>query len=61
MDISWLKDESNGNNGSELEPEDVLGEIFIQLQTAFDALNELAEVLNNGIIKANKDVDDMEN
>jgi hypothetical protein len=43
-----LRDESSENNGADLEPEDVLGEIFTQLQTAMDAVNELAGVLGNG-------------
>ena len=48
LDITWLKDDSNGASGAGLEPEDVLADVCTQLQTAMDALNELANVLNNG-------------
>jgi hypothetical protein len=48
LDITWLKDEGNGTNAADQESEDLLSEIFTQLQTAMDALNELAGVLGNG-------------
>jgi len=47
LDITWLKDESNGTNGAGVEPDEILSEIFTQLQTAMDALNELSEALSN--------------
>jgi type I restriction enzyme M protein len=48
LDITWLKDESNGISGANLDPEDLLADVFTQLQTAMDALNELATTLGNG-------------
>ena len=48
LDIVWLRDESLENNGTDLEPEDLLGEAITQLQTAMDAINELAAILGNG-------------
>lgn len=48
LDLIWLRDESLESNGTDLEPEDLLGEAMTQLQTAMDAINELAVLLGNG-------------
>jgi type I restriction enzyme M protein len=48
LDIFWLKDESLEDSGDLPEPEDLLSEALTQLETALDALNELAVVLGNG-------------
>jgi type I restriction enzyme M protein len=53
LDIGWLKDESLENPDDLPEPEDLVAEALTQLQTALDALNELANQLgangNNGV------------
>lgn len=46
MDIFWLKDESLGDAGDLPEPEDLVSEAVTQLETALDALNELALILD---------------
>ena len=49
LDIVWLKDESLENPDELPEPEDLVAEALTQLQTATDALNELAiELGSNG-------------
>ena len=48
LDIFWLKDESVDDAGNLPEPEDLLGEIMTQLETALDAVNDMAMVLANG-------------
>jgi type I restriction enzyme M protein len=45
LDIIWLKDESLENPDDLPEPEDLVAEALTQLQTAMDALNELASQL----------------
>lgn len=45
LDIVWLKDESLENPDDLPEPEDLVAEALTQLQTALDALNELANQL----------------
>ena len=45
LDIVWLKDESLENPDDLPEPEDLVAEALTQLQTALDALNELASQL----------------
>jgi len=45
LDIVWLKDESSENPDDLPEPEDLVAEALTQLQTALDALNELANQL----------------
>jgi type I restriction enzyme M protein len=42
LDIFWLKDEAAERQGDTSEPEEVLGEAVIQVQTAMDALNDIA-------------------
>ncbi len=42
LDIFWLKDESLGNADDLPEPEDLVGEAVTQLETALDALRDLA-------------------
>ncbi len=46
LDIFWLKDESLGNSDDLPEPEDIVSEAVTQLETALDALNELALILD---------------
>jgi type I restriction enzyme M protein len=45
LDIFWLKDTSLNDDAAQSEPEDLLGEIMTQLQTAVDALNEMEMLL----------------
>jgi type I restriction enzyme M protein len=45
LDIVWLKDESLENPDDLPEPEDLVAEALTQLQTATDALTELARQL----------------
>jgi type I restriction enzyme M protein len=45
LDISWLKDETLENPDDLPEPEDLVAEALTQLETALDALNELAAQL----------------
>lgn len=52
LDIFWLKDDSLDDPADLPEPEDILGEAVTQLQTAMDALNELAAILGNGVQEA---------
>jgi len=47
LDITWLKDESNGTNGAGMEPDEILNEVYTQLQMAMDALNELSGIIEN--------------
>ncbi|MBI3781319.1 MAG: SAM-dependent DNA methyltransferase [candidate division NC10 bacterium] len=42
LDIFWLKDESLGDAGDLPEPEDLVSEVVTQLETALDALRDLA-------------------
>jgi len=42
-----LKDEGSSASGAEMEPEEILSEVFAQLQTATDALNELPAILGD--------------
>ncbi len=46
LDIFWLKDESLEDADDLPEPEDLLSEAVTQLETALDALNELALILD---------------
>lgn len=46
LDIFWLKDESLGDADDLPEPEDLVSEAVTQLETALDALNELALILD---------------
>lgn len=48
LDIFWLKDESLDDADNLPEPEDLVSEAVTQLETALDALNELAAQLGNG-------------
>jgi len=47
LDISWLKDESTNHEERLPEPEELIGEAVTEVQTALDALNEIALVLTN--------------
>jgi type I restriction enzyme M protein len=47
LDIVWLKDESLENPDDLPEPEDLVAEALTQLQTAMDALNDLATQLGS--------------
>lgn len=47
LDIFWLKDENLDDSDDLPEPEDVLVDITTRLETALDALNELAVILGN--------------
>jgi type I restriction enzyme M protein len=57
LDISWLKEESRQGEEQLGEPEEVLGDAVAEVQTALDALNEIALVLadanheKKGIVK----------
>ncbi len=52
LDIFWLKDESLEDADDLPEPEDLISEAVTQLETALDALNELALILDqNGSSK----------
>ncbi len=46
LDISWLKDESLGDADDLPEPEDLVSEAVTQLETALDALRDLALILD---------------
>lgn len=46
LDIFWLKDESLGDTDDLPEPEDLVSEAVTHLETALDALNELAVLLD---------------
>ena len=48
LDIFWLKDENLDDPDELPEPEDLVGEAVTKLETALDALNELAAQLSNG-------------
>ncbi len=48
LDIFWLKDENLDDSDDLPEPEDLLADITTRLETALDALNELAALLGNG-------------
>jgi len=48
LDIFWLKDESLEDPDDLPEPEDLVGEAVTHLETALDALNELAAALTPG-------------
>ena len=47
LDIVWLKDENLENPDDLPEPEDLVAEALTQLETALDALNELANQLGS--------------
>jgi len=47
LDITWLRDESNGNSGAEAEPEILLAEVNSQLQIVLNAIIKVANVLAN--------------
>jgi type I restriction enzyme M protein len=49
LDIFWLKDDTLENPNELPEPEDLVGEAVTRLETAMDALNDLAAVLGNGV------------
>jgi type I restriction enzyme M protein len=46
LDIFWIKDESLGDSGDLPEPEDLVSEAVTQLETALDALRDLALILD---------------
>jgi len=48
LDISWLRDESQGSDGDLPEPDVVAAEIRAQLQVALDEIDALAVLLGNG-------------
>jgi type I restriction enzyme M protein len=48
LDIFWLKDENLEDSNDLPEPEDLVSEAVTQLETALDALNDLAMQLGNG-------------
>jgi type I restriction enzyme M protein len=48
LDIFWLKDDTLENPDDLPEPEDLVSEAVTRLETAMDALNELAAQLGNG-------------
>ena len=48
LDIFWLKDDSLDDADNLPEPEDLVSEAVTQLETALDALNDLAAQLGNG-------------
>lgn len=48
LDIFWLKDDSLDDADNLPEPEDLVSEAATQLETALNALNELAAQLGNG-------------
>ena len=48
LDIFWLKDDTLENPDDLPEPEDLVGEAVTRLETAMDALNELAAQLGDG-------------
>ncbi|MFQ5804007.1 MAG: N-6 DNA methylase [Candidatus Methylomirabilales bacterium] len=49
LDIFWLRDESLGDTGDLPEPEDLVSEAVTQLETALDALRDLAlQLQENG-------------
>jgi len=50
LDIFWLKDENLENPDDLPEPEDLVAEAVTQLETALDALNDLALRLGNGAV-----------
>lgn len=45
LDIQWLRDESTGQAKEIGEPEEIVGEATAHLQTAMDALNDIALIL----------------
>jgi len=47
LDIFWLKDESLEDSGELPEPEDLMSEAMTQLETAMEALSELARLLES--------------
>jgi type I restriction enzyme M protein len=47
LDIFWMKDESTNREGRLPEPEELIGEALTEVQTALDALNEIALVLTH--------------
>jgi type I restriction enzyme M protein len=57
LDISWLKEESRQGEDQLEEPEEVVGDAVAEIQTALDALNEIALMLaeanheKQGIVK----------
>ncbi len=51
LDIFWLKDENLEDPDQLPEPEDLVSEAVTRLETALDALNELAAQLGNGTSK----------
>ncbi len=48
LDVFWLKDDSLDDADNLPEPEDLVSDAVTQLETALDALNELAAQLGNG-------------
>jgi type I restriction enzyme M protein len=48
LDIFWLKDDNQENPNDLPDPEDLVSEAVTRLETALDALNELAAQLSNG-------------
>jgi type I restriction enzyme M protein len=54
LDIFWLKDENLEDPDDLPEPEDLIGEAVTHLETALDALNELAVQLSNGKVTSHE-------
>ncbi len=54
LDIFWLRDENLDDPDDLPEPEDLVSEAVTQLETALDALNELAAQLGNGGVKSDE-------
>lgn len=48
LDISWLRDESEGNGEKLPEPEIIAAEILANLRTAMEEMEELSDMLDNG-------------
>ncbi len=54
LDIFWLRDENLDDPDDLPEPEDLVSEAVTQLETALDALNDLAAQLGNGGAKSDE-------
>ena len=54
LDIFWLKDEALDDPDDLPEPEDLVAEAVTQLETALDALNDLAMLLGSNGAKSNE-------
>ncbi|HEY4720957.1 MAG TPA: N-6 DNA methylase, partial [Anaerolineae bacterium] len=54
LDIFWLRDENQEDPDDLPEPEDLIGEAVTHLETALDALNDLALQLSNGKVTSDE-------